>query len=133
MRGWISHLRRSDGATAVEFALILSAMIAVILGIFEFGRALHTRSALDYLADRAARSLVVQYRGSDLGPTDLAAALAVDARADAPGLDGDLLRLGVVRDGNTLQVEVSYDFTFLIPLIPVEPITLSARRLVPAP
>jgi Flp pilus assembly pilin Flp len=133
VKRWLDHQRRADGATAVEFALILPALIALLLGIFEFGRALHTRSALDYLADSAARSLSVQYRGTALVPADLETALAIAARADAPGLDAALLRLAVIPDGNALRVEVSYDFDFLIPLIPVAPITLSARRLVPMP
>lgn len=130
LRHFISKER---GATAVEFALVVGVLIAFLMGAFEFGRALHARNALDYIADRAARSVVVDYRVSELGLGDLQAELLVAARANAPGLRPENLTVILSEEGVSLRIEARYDFVFLIPVIPVDPIVLSAERLVPAP
>lgn len=126
-------LRMERGATAVEFALVIGFLLAFLMGAFEFGRALHARNALDYLADRAARSLSVQYRVSDMTLGAIEAALLAEARANAPGLRPELLGLTLRQEGASFRIETLYDFTFLIPVIPVAPMTLSAERLIPAP
>lgn len=125
-------LARDHGATAVEFALVLAVLLPLVLGVIEFGRALHARNALDYVADRAARSLMVDYRQTDLGLVQLETLLEDTAREDAPGLWPENLTLTLMREGAVWQVEVSYPFEFLIPIIPVADIVLSARRTVPA-
>ena len=126
-------LKNERGATAIEFALVIGFLLAFLMGAFEFGRALHARNALDYLADRAARSLSVEYRVSDMGLAAIEAALLNDARANAPGLRPELLGLTLRQEGTSFRIETLYDFTFLIPVIPVAPMTLTAERLIPAP
>lgn len=44
-----------DGNAAIEFALTLPALMLLLLGIMELGRALWTQSALSYSVDQAAR------------------------------------------------------------------------------
>ena len=48
-------IRDRKGAVAVEFALILPLIIAVIMGIVEFGRILWIRNTMEFVAETAAR------------------------------------------------------------------------------
>jgi Flp pilus assembly protein TadG len=45
------------GATAVEFAIVLGPLLLVIFGVFEFGRLLWTREALQETATAGARCM----------------------------------------------------------------------------
>jgi len=50
------RLRRDeDGATALEFALVLPALVLLIIGIMETGRVVWVQNALNYSVDQAAR------------------------------------------------------------------------------
>jgi Flp pilus assembly protein TadG len=44
-----------DGAAAVEFAMVATALIFLLFGVFEFGRAMWTQSMLDYAVEQASR------------------------------------------------------------------------------
>lgn len=48
-----------DGVTALEFALVAPVAITLLLGGVEFGRALHTRSTLQFAVERAARCAAI--------------------------------------------------------------------------
>jgi len=62
--GALSRLRSlggaRSGATAVEFALIAPALLLMLLGLVEVGRAFWIKSALDFAVQEAARCAVVQ-------------------------------------------------------------------------
>jgi Flp pilus assembly protein TadG len=47
---------RKSGQAVVEMALVLPIFIFVLIGIFDFGRALHTWSNLNYQCVQAARA-----------------------------------------------------------------------------
>jgi Flp pilus assembly protein TadG len=47
--------RAESGAAIAEFALIVPVLMALLLGIAEFGRLLWTKSLLDHAVDEAAR------------------------------------------------------------------------------
>ncbi|MDR3513726.1 MAG: pilus assembly protein [Caulobacteraceae bacterium] len=48
-----------DGATAVEFALVVGPLLLLIFGVIEFGRALWTLNALQETASAGARCMGV--------------------------------------------------------------------------
>ncbi len=50
-----SLLRATQGATAIEFALVAPAMLLTLFGAIEFGRLMWTQSALHYAVQQAAR------------------------------------------------------------------------------
>ena len=49
----------TSGAAALEFAFVGLPFILLLLGLVEFGRGLHIRSALDTAADRAQRVVFI--------------------------------------------------------------------------
>ncbi len=51
-------LRGDSGAAAVEFALVLPVLMAIVLGILGFGRAFHTQIDFSNAAQEGARYLV---------------------------------------------------------------------------
>jgi Flp pilus assembly protein TadG len=71
--------RSERGAAAVEFALVVPILLALVLGIVEFGRAYNIQISLTHAAREAARSMAIN---NDW----------VDAQADgenaAPSLNG---------------------------------------------
>ena len=130
---------RQEGATAVEFALIMMVLVPLLLGTFEMGRALHTRNALDYLADRAARSLMVEHRermenlrdGGSL--SGLEALLLSAAQERTVGINPEALTLSLTRTDNSLELRLHSDLRLLIPFVPLSELLLSASRTVPLP
>lgn len=54
-------LWRSDrGAAAVEFALVVPILLALLLGIIEFGRAYNVQISLTHAARESARYMAIQ-------------------------------------------------------------------------
>lgn len=52
----MKSLKEKKGQAVVEMALVLPIFILVIIGIFDFGRALHSWSTLNYQCVRASRA-----------------------------------------------------------------------------
>ncbi len=128
------YLARQEGAAAVEFALVLAVLVPLLFGTFELGRALHTRNALDYLADRAARSLLVEHRRqletlqANSNLSDLEALLLDEAKNRTVGINPDTLAVSLTISERRLAVRVNSDMRLLIPFFPVPEIFLSAGR-----
>ncbi|WP_347351559.1 TadE/TadG family type IV pilus assembly protein [Intrasporangium sp.] len=102
--------RRTRGAAAVEFALVLPLMLAVIGGVVDFGRAFYTQVVLTNAAREGARAAVV------LQPYD-ASAVTQRARAAAPGItpaDLTVTTPGACAAGSNAAVSVSTGFTWLV-------------------
>jgi Flp pilus assembly protein TadG len=53
-----------EGATAVEFAIILPVLLLILMGLIDFAMALHTKNTLQYAVERAARYAIVNQSGS---------------------------------------------------------------------
>lgn len=128
------RLRRGvSGAAALEFALVIVVALPLFVGLIEAGRALHSRNALEFAADVAARSTLVQLRSDGLGLQELEQRLQQDARAQWTTGAPERLSASVQLQDNRLRIELRYGFDFLIPLIPLDTITLRALRIVPPP
>jgi Flp pilus assembly protein TadG len=69
MKKMIKRLRCQKGVAAVEFAIILSVLMMVILGIIEFGLLLYDKQVITNASREGARAgtLVVNPRLSDAG------------------------------------------------------------------
>ena len=51
----MQSLKSEQGQTLVEFALILPILLALVIGIFDFGSAFNHKNDLNFLANTAAR------------------------------------------------------------------------------
>jgi hypothetical protein len=104
--------RCSNGAAAIEFAVIASVLVFVCLGVVELGRGLHVRSEMAFVADLAARKVLITPDVSDADLQVLANAAFTGPRPQ----DMDLTA-PVDEGGASRTVTVRYPFAFLIPSI----------------
>lgn len=132
-----SRKAQDRGSVAVEFALVLPALLLILFGIIDFGRALNAQISLTGAAREGARLVALGYPNA-----------AVQARvvAAAPSLSGVTVTVaascppGAGPTANA-QVDVSYSFSFITPIGAVfnyvggsglgAPIVLTARGVMP--
>lgn len=104
-----SHCR-DRGAAAVEFALIVPILIALIVGIAAFGRAYNIQSSLSMAAREGVRVMAIE---RDTGPglaRAVAAAneLGLNATATLGAGSDDCIGSGV--EYAKIKVQTTYDF-----------------------
>jgi Flp pilus assembly protein TadG len=119
--------RCSRGAAAVEFAIIVWALILVCLGVIEFGRGLHVRNEMSSAGDRAARMILTNPAVTD-------GDLAVSVREAFISPKPELLEVTFgteTADGIAFRTMlIQYPLSLLIPGLG-DPITLTVSRRVP--
>jgi Flp pilus assembly protein TadG len=120
-------LRASDrGTTAIETAIVFPVFILMVLGVFEFGRALWTQSALQYAVQVAARCGAVDVSNCASPSQVISYAVTESQPLTIPSAD---FSASVQTCGSS--VSVSYPFTFVIPQLFPFDITLSAQACYP--
>ena len=110
--------REDAGQSLVEFAMVLPVLLAVVIGIFEFGRAWNVYQVITNAAREGARRAVVPTTASEGEVEDV-----IQDYLDSAALDGDLADVSV--DGFdsgtgtpvTVQVDYPYQFQFLGPIV----------------
>lgn len=117
-----------SGAVAIEFAIVSTIMITVMLGVVEFGRGLNVRNQLAQAADAGARQLLVN---SALPNADLEARLRAAFFAADPNDLSITLAEETVGDLKFRRIDMSYPFTPLVPNLLNSAITVSLSRRVP--
>jgi Flp pilus assembly protein TadG len=121
-----AHLRREDGQALVELAFVLPILVAVMLGIVQFGIIFNNYVTMTDAARAGARKAAVSRFVEDDG----AAAKAV-VYADATSLDADQLDVSVdaspdwATAGGDVTVTASYPYTINILGIVVKSGTLT--------
>jgi Flp pilus assembly protein TadG len=113
------------GNAAIEVALTLPAVLLLIFGIIEFGRALWLKSALDFSVVEAARCASVN--PSLCGTADQIKAYASGQAGS--GFDSSVFSTTTAGCGN--QVSGSYPLTLAIPFAPIS-LTLTAEACFPS-
>ena len=109
--------RRDAGQSLAEFAILLPVLMAVVIGIFEFGRAWNVDQVLTNAAREGARLAVIQTAGEG----DVLDVVQ-DALSNA-SLDPDLAAIEVdgMDDGIgapvSVQIDYPFEFTFLGPIL----------------
>ena len=117
-----------NGASAVEFAIVGSIAVALVLAVVQLGWALQIRNDISQAADQAARFVMLAPDTSDS---------ALEAKVFGTLADYDPERLNVdigemtvgTAEFRTLTVE--YGLAVTIPGFPVDAITLSQSRRIP--
>lgn len=118
--------RNCAGTTAVEFALLLPVLLAVVMGVLEFGRAMWLRHDMQFAVEEAARFALAN---------DTASATAINAvasaRMAAAGPD-NAMRVTTAIDANAVTVTAALDFAPVVSgLLPADMVTLTARARMP--
>jgi Flp pilus assembly protein TadG len=114
------------GTVAVEYALVLSALLIFVFGIMDAGRVLWTRTTLERAAEAAARCAAVN-------TTTCGSAAEIQAYAvtQAFGLTIASTAFTPSTAACGSLVTASLPFTFVIPWIATSAITLTATACYP--
>ncbi len=123
------------GAVAIEFAFLLLPFLLILYGIIEFSRVFWIQNTLEYAVEEAARFAIVNDKNPlYVNNADFDTAIQAVARQNVAGLDPNdpTLTFGATFEpdpGTRLVVIVTgnYGFNFLVPIVGVGPINLSAR------
>ena len=113
----LTSLRGDRGQSLAELAIALPILMAVVIGIFEFGRAWNVRQTVTHAAREAARSAVIPTSTGDVVDD------VIDDRLIAAALDPGLATVTVTGLGGlpgtatTIEVSYPYTFSFLGPVI----------------
>lgn len=140
----LRKLKGEDGNNLIEYALVFMVFVSMLLGIVDFSRALYSYHFLSNAAREATRWAAV--RGSTCGNDGSCAAPASSSDIQTyvtnitpPGFDstnltttpswpgtGPTCQGPVNSPGCPVEVQVSYNFNFVVPFIHTSPLTLSS-------
>jgi Flp pilus assembly protein TadG len=121
-----ANRRQTRGAAALEFALVLPALLLFLLGIMDVGRLVWTQATLDRAVEAAARCGAI-----DTSACGTATAVQSYAAGQAFGLTVASSAFVVIHATCGLKVSVSLPFTLVIPWIPTSELTLTASACYP--
>jgi Flp pilus assembly protein TadG len=113
----------------VEAALSLVLFLTVVFGIMDFGRLNWERTLLAHAARAGVRYAIVH--GENSGRTAYAQDVSTVVKQQAVGLDPNVLQVTTTwspdkKPGSNVQVQVSYNFSSLLPFVPLNGIVLSS-------
>jgi Flp pilus assembly protein TadG len=116
------------GSAMIESALVTTSFLFLIIGIADFGRMGFAYNSIGYAAHRAARW--ASTRGSSSGHAAAAADIQAEVLANVAALDNTQLTTAVTwkpnnNPGNTVEVQVTYNFKAL--LIPITSSSLTLK------
>ena len=127
----IRGIARSDGgAAAIEFAIVVWALIFVCLGIIEVGRGLHVRNEMSYAADLAARKILSFSKYSGNMDDSCEDKLRREVLEAFTGPRPEDLLIDILNDGTFHTIEMRYPFSFVIRQLGA-PFDLTVSRRVP--
>jgi len=116
--------RASDGATALEFAIVAPVLLMLLLGIMEAGRALWTQNALNFAVEQAARCAAIDQNNCG-SPAQVQSFAANVSGAD---FTSSIFTVTAAACGNL--VSASYPMQLNIPYVSAAP-TLTAQSCYP--
>lgn len=127
MMAFFRSLRASDrGTSAIETAIVFPVFLALLLGVFEFGRALWTQSALQYAVQVAARCGAVDITTCATPGDVISYAVAESQPLSVPSGD---FSASTLTCGSS--VSVTYPFSFVVPNLFPFSITLLEQACYP--
>ena len=134
--------RNQGGQTLAEFALILPILLLVLMGLFDFGRAIVAYNTLAEAARNGARVSMVNQTPADICAVAAGRAVAIalpTTCAATPTADGIYVTASIgvgpscMDFGCSQTVKATYQFRAITPIIGnfIGPITLTASSSVP--
>jgi len=118
------------GATAVEFALIAPVFLIMVIGVFELGRAMWIKASMQYAVEETTRYAIVNTGAS----TSTLAAYAQSAYSSSGiNITGATFNASQATSGGKTYVTItgSFNFSVLVPIVPMPDVTLSAKSRIP--
>ncbi len=103
------------GAVAIEFAFGMPIFLAMIYGVFEFGRILWTQNTMEFAIEEAARYVMVNPNATD-------AQIVTIVEDKATGLDAARINVGVNfeqigADNSVVDITGTYNYAPLFPIV----------------
>jgi Flp pilus assembly protein TadG len=124
----VSARRGQRGQSLVETALVLPILLIILLGIFDFGRAVFAYNAISNAAREAARVAIVNQNAT--GVVDEGKRAAIGLNPDTVDVTFAITGTGcgTVLVGCTAQVTVDHEWSAITPIIGsiIGPIQLSS-------
>ena len=118
--------RGRKGAVAIEYALLLPALLLFVVGIMETGRIIWTQTTLDRAVEAAARCGAV-----DQTTCATTIATAQYAVTQAFGLKIAVAAFTVTKPACGVSVTAAFTYNFVIPLVAPKAMTLNAQACYP--
>lgn len=124
---FIRRLAREESASfGFEFAIALPVLVTLMLGILQFGMALHTAGAMRNAMSEGLRLAKVN-------PTATADQVYAETRDELVGVDQDGITSLVFTRGTSNGAQygrlvMQYQMEFLLPFAPIPPITLQETK-----
>ena len=121
--------RNQRGSNLVETALCLTVFLMILFGIIDFSRAIFAYNFVSHAARQGARYAVV--RGQSSGHAASAGDVQDYVRQQAVTLNSSSVTVNTTWSpdnsaGSTVQVQVQYSFSPVLPYIPGGPYSLSS-------
>jgi Flp pilus assembly protein TadG len=107
----MKKLGSEDGAIAVEFALLLPILVALLIGIMEFSLALNAQITLTNAAREGARTVAVENDQTAARADVRAAAIVLDPPLTAANIS--FSPTGTCVAGATSVTTIRYNYEFL--------------------
>lgn len=123
----LSALRRDQrGVATIEMSVIFGALLMILFGSLQFGRALAARNEMNHALSEAVRIVHID-------PTTTTAQIVSYLESELADYGtGDLdVTISAISGTSYMQVDVSYPFSFAIPFAGTSDITLQATTLAP--
>lgn len=121
-------LRCQRGVAAVEFAIVGTLLMVLLVGGIDMGRTFYVKNQLSYLADQATRQVLVN---PDVTDATLQTALAADFTAG----DASLLVVNVtpqtISGIDFRVISIDYPMALFVPFLNFSTLALNVNRRVP--
>lgn len=120
----------ASGAAAIEFAMVSLLLICLLLGLFEFGRALFLRNQLALAADIATRQVLLDPPETTSDLEHLEAAIRSSVTFAQGGMQ---VELGLPSEDGVVPITLRQPLMLMVPSLLQKNITLSISLRIPLP
>jgi Flp pilus assembly protein TadG len=115
------------GSIAVEFALMVPVVLAALFGVIDIGRLIYTQAELSFAVEQATRFAVVRVGEASDEDIEAYAETQLHGIDRVPAIFTSTGPVDSVTNTRLITVRATYDFNFILPLLPDVTIPLSAE------